>query len=327
MPPVLTVALAMSLLAAPLTAGAQGAGKVYRVGLLTPGAPTSSTVPVLGVLGEELRGLGWAVGRNVVMERRDAGGSLERLPGMAAELARLPVDVIIAVSPQAIEAARDATRTIPIVMAFADDPVARGFVASLGRPGGNITGLALEAGDLNAKRLELLKETLPGVTRIAFLAWTASPHTAGVVAKLQEAARPLGIRLQVVGVQDAALYDAAFTAMARERAGGLFVQSNPVFFRDHRRIIALAATHRLPTLCEWREMAEAGCLMSYGASLSALFRRAATFVDKILTGARPADLPVEQPTTFELVVNLKTARDLRLTMPPSVLVRADEVIR
>jgi putative ABC transport system substrate-binding protein len=317
----------MPLVAAQLVTEAQPAGKVYRIGWITPGAPSPSTVPVLEVFREELRGLGWAVGQNIVMERRDAGGRLEGLPDLAAELVRLKVDAIIAVSPPAIEAARDATKTIPIIMAFADDPVARGFVASLARPGGNITGLALEAGDLNAKRLELLREALPGVTRIAFLAWTASPYTVGVIEKVQGAARPLGIQLQVVGVQEAALYDAAFAAMAREHARGLFVQSNPVFFRDHRRIVALAARHRLPTLCEWREMAEAGCLMSYGANLPVLFRRVAIFVDKILKGAKPADLPVEQPTTFELVINLRTAKALGLTIPQSVLVRADELIR
>jgi putative ABC transport system substrate-binding protein len=261
------------------------------------------------------------------MEIRLAAGKLDQLPALAADLVRARVDMIVAVSPPAIQAAKEATTTIPIVMAFSSiDPVRSKFVDSLARPGGNITGVAMIADEITGKRLAMLKEMLPRATRIAVLAQVNHSSSISQVKIAREAAKSLGIELDVVEVRDSRDYETALTAVTK-RAPGLFVVSNPTFFDDRQRLAAVAAKRHLPILCEWREMAEAGCLMAYGPNISDLYRRAATYVDRIVRGARAADLPVEQPTKFELVINLKTAKALGLTIPQSLLLRADEVIQ
>jgi putative ABC transport system substrate-binding protein len=319
------------MIAVPLAAEGQQAGKVWRIGYLTPSSAT------FGLFRQALRELGYIEGQNLVFEVRGAEGRLDRLPSLAIELVGLNVDIITAAGRPAIWAAKEATTTIPIVMAFlGDDAVKAGFVAKLGRPGGNITGVEMIADELTAKRLSLLREMLPRATRLSVLATSdnpsndpGSPGGLGrdiLVNTAQEAARALGIALDIVDVQEPGEYEHAFTAIARGEAHGVFVLPNPLFFRDAQQLSQMAVKHQLATLCEWREMAQAGCLMSYGPSLVGLQRRAAAYVDRIIRGAKPADLPVERPTTFELVINLKTAKALGLTIPPSVLLRADEVI-
>jgi len=310
----------LALLAAPLPTDAQQVGKAYRVGYL------SSAATVFEPFRQALREHGYVEGQNLVMEPRLAAGRLDRLPALAADLVRARVDVIVAVSPPAIQAAKEATTMIPIVMAFSSiDPVVSKFVDSLARPGGNITGVAMIADEITGKRLALLKEMLPLASRIAVLAQVNHSSSTSQVKAAREAAKSLGIELDVVEIRDSRDYETALTAVTK-RAPGLFVVSNPTFFDDRQRLAAVAAKQHLAILCEWREMAEAGCLMAYGPNISDLYRRAATYADRIVRGARPADLPVEQPTTFELAINLKTAKALGLTIPPSLLLRADQVI-
>ncbi|MEW6689721.1 MAG: ABC transporter substrate-binding protein [Pseudomonadota bacterium] len=275
---------------------------------------------------EALREIGYVDGQNISLEERSADGKLSRLPQLAAELARLRVDAIVAVADEAIRAAKNATATIPIVMRFSsDDPVISGFVRSYARPGGNVTGLTILAPALGAKRLELLKEVIPGLDRIAVL---VNPKRASYQLRdTRAAARLMGIQLMVVPVDDAGDFSAAFATMRQERVRMLYVTPDPVFNSHRNLLIDLAAKNRLPALHEWRDAVEAGALIAYGPNFVDLNRRAAYYVDRILKGAKPADLPVEQPTKFELVVNLKTATALGLTIPPSVLLRADEVIR
>ncbi len=313
--------LAGGLLAAPLVGPAQPASKVYRVGYL------SSAANVFEPFRQALRESGYVEGQNLVIEVRLAAGRLDQLPALAADLVRARVDVIVAVSPPAIQAAKEATTTIPIVMAFSSiDPVHSKFVDSLARPGGNITGVAMIADEITGKRLAVLKEMLPRATRIAVLAQVNHSSSTSQVKAAREAAKSLGIELDVVEVRDSRDYETALTAVTK-RVPGLFVVSNPTFFDDRQRLAAVAAKHHLPILCEWREMAVAGCLMAYGPNIFDLYRRATTYVDKILKGAKASDLPVEQPTKFELVINLKTAKALGLTIPQSLLLRADELIK
>jgi putative ABC transport system substrate-binding protein len=312
--------LAGGLLAAPLAAEAQPVERVYRVGYL------STAANIFEPFRQALRELGYVEGLNLAMEVRLAAGRLDQLGALAADLVKARVDVIAAVSPPAIKAAKEVTTTIPIVMAFASiDPVQSGFVASLARPSGNITGVMMIADEISGKRVALLKDMLPRATRIAVLTQVNHSSSTNQVKAARSTAKNLGIELDVVEVRDSRDYEHAFAVTAK-RAPGLFVVANPTFFDDQRRLTALATKYRLPILCEWREMAEAGCLMSYGPNISDLFRRVATYVDKILKGANPGDLPVEQPTKFELVINLKTAKALGLTIPPSLLERADQVI-
>ena len=306
------------LLASPLAAEGQQVGKVRKVGELHPGSGSEERLAAL-------REVGYVEGQNLVVERRHAEGRLDRLPALATELVGLKPDVILATGEAAIRAAKNATKVIPIVMAFAEDPVGKGLVASLARPGGNITGVTLvAAGTMAAKRIDVFKEAVPRARRIALLTWPGME--AAQVKEAEQAARALRIETVLVEVQNGD-YEGAFSAMATERADTLFVVSNPVLNRDRKRIIALAARHRLPAIYEWRESAEDGGLLAYGAKFRELNRRVAAYVDKILKGAKPGDLPVEQPTTFELVINLKTAKALGLTIPPSLLGRADEVIQ
>ena len=316
--------VALGILAAPLAPAAQQPTKVPRIGFLAWGSP-----PPADRYGESfrqgLRDLGYVEGQNIVVEYRWAEGRSDRAADLAAELVRLKVDVIVAFATPAILAAQNATKTTPIVMGVAADPVGTGFVANLARPGGNITGLSLMSPDLAGKRLELLREVLPGIARVAFLASGRSPAGRLFVQETQVAAQKLGVQIQPVVVGGPEEFESAFAAMRRERAGALIVQ--PLFTEHRQRIVALAARHRLPIISDSREFADAGGLMSYGPNLREIYRRAATYVDKILKGAKPADLPVEQPTRFEMVINLKTAKALGLTIPPSVLVRADQVIQ
>src|SRR5712691_2651157 len=323
----LLLTLALSLLVAPLAVHAQPAGKVFRVGVLTPAFPTSEPYPPLEAFRQGLRDLGYVEGQNLVLEYRYAEG-FERLPELAAEMVRLQVEVIVASGVPAIRAAQHTTRTIPIVMAGTADPVATGLVASLARPGGNTTGLSFLSAELPGKRLELLKEAVPQSARVAVLAKAAGPSESPRWLNLTGAARALGLHLHVVELRSAEELDTAFVAMTRAGADALIVVADQALM-DHLRgrVADLTATHRLPAMYDWKMYVDAGGLMSYGPSLADTFRRAATYVDKILKGAKPADLPVEQPTKFELVINLKTAKALGLTIPPTLLFQADEVIR
>jgi putative ABC transport system substrate-binding protein len=324
----LAAMLGLVLLVTPL-ADAQPAGRVYRIGYLTAGSPTGDTRARDALL-EGLRELGWVEGRNIVIEQRFAEGRLDRFPDLAAELVRLKVDVIAASTASPVMAARNATATIPIVMLAVTDPVGRGLVASLSRPGGNVTGVAYGVGtDTFGKGLELLKEAVPRVRRVAVLSNPDSPGQLLMTTHIKGAARSLGLEIQLVEARGPAQFDAAFAAMARGGAEALLVVTDPTYLLPGAaaRLADLAARGRLPSMHAQRPPVEAGGLMSYGPSIVALFRRGAVFVDRILKGARPADLPVEQPTKFELVINLKTAKALGLTIPPAVLARADEVIQ
>jgi len=322
--------VAGGLLAAPLAAEAQQAAKIARIGYLSPNLATSPHLRE--AFRQGLRDLGYVEGRNLVIEDRDAEGKVERLPALAAELVALKVDVIVTEAGSTVVpvAAKQATRTIPIVFASAADPVGRGLVTSLARPGGNVTGLASLNAELVGKRVELLTQAVPGVGQVAVL-WLPGGALGERTEKqmltgAEVAARGLGVRLQFVEARDPADFDRAFSDMTRARAGALTLLPSNMFRREHRRLVDLAARHRLPTVHFAREFVDAGGLMSYAASLTDLCRRAATYVDKILKGAKPGDLPVEQATKFELVINLKTARTLGLTIPPSVLSRADQII-
>ena len=317
------------LLAAPLAAEAQQAAKVARIGYL---ATNLAGIPhVHEAFRQGLRDLGYVEGRNLMIEYRSAEGKLERLPALAAELVALKVDVIVAAAgtPPAL-AAKQATRALPIVFIGAGDPVTSRLVTSLARPGGNVTGLSALSPELVGKWLELLTQAVPGVSRVAFLQQPGAlgERTEKDILKAAEvAARALGVRLQFVEARGPADIDRAYSDMTRARAGALTVLSTPMFSAERRRLLDLAAKNRLPTVYSFREYVDAGGLMSYGPNLADLFRRAATYVDRILKGTKPGDLPVEQPTKFDLVINLKTAKALGLTIPQSVLGRADEVIQ
>jgi putative ABC transport system substrate-binding protein len=320
--------LAGGLVAAPLVAEAQQAAKVARIGLL---ATNRAVAPRhVDAFLQGLRDLGYVEGRNLVIEYRDAEGKLERLPTLAAELVALKVDVIVAPTTPATVAAKQATKTIPIVFAVVSDPVTSGFVTSLARPGGNVTGLSVLEPELVGKRLELLKQVVPGVSRVAVL-W--HPGAVGertekdVLKEAEAAARAMGVPLQFVEARGPADFDRAFLDMTRASAGALTVLESTVFFVERRHLVDLAAKNRLPAVYGLREFVDAGGLMAYGPNQPDLFRRAATYVDKILKGAKPGDLPVEQPTKFELIINLKAAKGLDITIPQSLLGRADEVIQ
>jgi putative ABC transport system substrate-binding protein len=316
------------LLAAPLAAEAQQAAKVARVGYLAGSLAGGPHLPEAFLQG--LRDLGYVEGRNVVIEYRDAEGKFERLPALAAELVALKVDVIVAASTLPAAAAKQATRTIPIVFAATGDPVTSGLVTSLARPGGNVTGLSVVAPELVGKRLEQLKQAVPGVSRVAVLwhpGFLGERAEKDMLKEAEVAGRALGVRLQFVEARGPEEFDRAFSDMTRARAGALTVLPSTMFLIERRRLVDLAAKNRLPAVYTWRESVDAGGLMSYGPNLADLYRRAANYVDKILKGAKPADLPVEQPTKFELVINLKTAKALGLTIPRSLLLNADELIQ
>ena len=322
----LVLTLAVCILLAPRAAGAQQSGKVHRIGFVGTRS-ASDTSPQLDAFRQGLRELGWVEGQNIVIEHRYAEGRFDRLPDLAAELVRLKVDIIVAPASPAAAAAKNATETIPIVMVGVSEPVGLGLIASLARPGGNITGTSAIWPELVGKQLEQLKEIVPKVRRVAILSNPANPAHALSIREVKVAARSLGVQLQLLEARGPTEFDGAFATMAKERVGALLVAADPVFSLHRTRLADLAAKSRLPTMHGLRENVEAGGLMSYGPSSPDTFRRAATFVDKILKGAKPADLPVEQPTKFELVINLKTAKAIGLTMPRSLLLRATEVIQ
>jgi putative ABC transport system substrate-binding protein len=319
--------LAGSLLAAPLAVEAQQAPKIAKIGWLNPGTPATSA-HLLEAFRQGLRDLGHVEGKTFVLEPRAAEGRAERLPDLARELVHLKVDVILTSTDVAIAAARQQTRTIPIVMATSTDPLGTGFVASLAHPGGNVTGLSTMSPELTGKRLELLKGVIPRLSRVAFL-W--NPDIRGAVLDYNQtegAARSLGLQVQSVEATRGEDLDRAFSAITEQRAQALIVPSpNPVTFVNRGRIVSFVQRNRLPSMYTTREYVDEGGLMSYGHNTADLYRRAATFVNKILKGAKPADLPIEQPTKYNLVINLKTAKALGLTIPPSLLARADEVIQ
>jgi len=320
--------LAGGLLATPLTAEAVEAGKVYRLGVLsTASAPGSSDQWAAVILvPRALRKLGYIEGQNLIVERRYAAGKLDRLPGMARELVNLGANVIFAVALPAIRAAKDATATTPIVFYGNFDPVANRLVGTLARPGGNITGVLIAPeGTLAGKKLELLKEVVPQATRVALLVPEDLATVQLQVQEVHNAAAALGLTVSVVAVKGSD-YVRAFTTIAVERPGALFVAATSYFMRDRKRIIELAAKHRLAAIYEWPEQVQDGGLMAYGSSLSGTTQRAADYIDRVFRGATPGDLPIEQPEVFELVINLKTAKALGLTIPPSLLQRADQVI-
>jgi putative tryptophan/tyrosine transport system substrate-binding protein len=321
---VLLVSLA---LASVHLAGAQQPKKVPRIGYLT-GATPDGQLDRIEAFRQGLRELGYVEGKNIVIEWRSAEGTLDRLPARAAELVRLKVDIIVTAGPPATRSAKEATVTIPIVFAQDGDPVASGFVASLARPGGNITGLSTLAPELSGKRLELLKEIVPRLSRVAVLGNSTNPANAQVLKETELAAGVFGVKLQYLDVLDPKDIETAFRAASKGRADAvLMTVSGGVVLSQRTQVVELAAKSRLPAMYIIREYVETGGLMSYGVSLIDLDRRAATYVDKILKGAKPADLPVEQPTKFEFIINLTAAKQIGLTIPPNVLVRADRVIK
>ena len=321
----LIIALGASTLAEPLASFAQQQrSKVARIGLLeATSAATDAKWREALIAG--LRELGYVEGKNIIIEYRRAEGKYERLPGLAAELVQMKVDAIVAFGPPAIQAAQQATTTIPIVMIGAADPVGSGFVASLARPGGNITGLSNINVDLSSKYVELLRAAIPKLSRVTVLVNPGHPRHPDYLKRIQVAGKTNGVTISPAQASTASQIEAAFGAMKRERAEALIVLPDSFFFAQARRIAELAAQHRLPTMFWTRDPVEAGALMSYGQNIAEHYHRAATYIDKILKGAKPGDLPVEQPTKFELVINMKTAKALGLTMQ-DLLFRADKVI-
>jgi putative ABC transport system substrate-binding protein len=312
---------ATSAAAWPLGARAQEGEKVYKIGILSAGSPVPGPTMVAD-LGE----LGYVEGKNLTFERRYAEDRLDRLPGLAAELVSLKVDVIMAAGTLAPLAAKRATSTIPIVMMAAGDPVGSGLVAGLARPGGNVTGTSLMAPDLGGKRLELLKELLPRVFRVAVLWNDANPYSALVFKATVSAARTLEVELQSLGIREPADIVGALEAAVAQQPDAMIAVEDPLTIDLRKKIAEFAIGHRLPPVSGLRVFADSGTLMTYGANLADIVRRSVVYVDKILKGAKPSDLPVEQPTKFELVINLKTAKSLGLTIPSLLLARADEVI-
>lgn len=300
--------------------------KVYRIGYLG-GTPPSAEPRLWEGFFQGLRELGYVDGQNFLFEGRYYGDRIERLPALAAELVQLKVDVIVAGGVPAPEAAQRATTTIPIVMAYHPDPIGSGLAASLAKPGGNVTGMSVLAPELVGKQLQLLKEVAPGMSRVAVLSNPTVPTNALLLKEAQVAARVMNVQLHVLEARTPDDFDSAFSAMMKDRPGGLIVLGSSMFFAERTRIVALAAQRRLPSIYLLGQYAEAGGLMAYGASNRESFRRAATYVDKVLKGAKPSDLPIEQATKFELIINVKTAKALGLTIPLGLLQRADEVIQ
>ena len=324
---VLSILFVVVLLAVAVIAEAQQSTKIPRIGFLAPATPATAA-HLVEAFKQGLREHGYVEGQNVVLELRFGEGKAEQFPVLAAELVRLKVDVIVALTNPVIDAVRQSTQTIPIVMPAASDPVGAGFVASLARPGGNITGLTGYSPELNGKRLELLKEAFSKLSRVALLLSPNFPGSALDLKETESAARSLGLRIQPLEVRDASDIDRAFKAMIKERADALTMfPGHPALFVNRKKIVELAANHRLPAMYSLHEFVDDGGLMFYGPDLLVGYRRAADYVDKILKGAKPAELPIEQPMKFELIINLKAAKQIGLTIPPNVLVRADKVIQ
>jgi putative ABC transport system substrate-binding protein len=323
-PWIVAIGVAFALCGA--VAQAQQPKKIPRIGYLG-GASPSANAARIEAFRQGLRELGYVEGKNIVIEWRHAEAKFDRLPALAAELVRLKVDIIITGGPASTRSAKEATSTIPIVMAFDNDPVGSGVVASLARPGGNITGLATLVPETSGKRLELLKEIVPKLSRVAVFGTSTFPGNAQSLREVELAAGAFKVQLQYLDVLDPKDIEAAFGAASKGRAEAGLVLASPVLISKHAQITDLAVKSRLPAIYYAPEWVEDGGLMSYGASITDLYRRAATYVDKILKGAKPADLPVEQPIKFELVINLKAAKQIGLTIPPNVLARADKVIK
>jgi ABC-type uncharacterized transport system substrate-binding protein len=307
-------------------AEAQQATKIPRIGYLSAPSP-SAQMARIDAFRQGLRELGYVEGKNIVIEHRSADGKLDRQPALAAELVRLKVDIIITGGPQSTRAAKEATSTIPIVMAQDNDPLGNGFVASLARPGGNITGLATLAPEIGGKRLELLKEIVPKLSRVAVLGTSTVPGNAQQLKETERAAGALGVRLQFLEVLDPKDIETAFRVAGKGRADAVLTLPSAILLSQRAQLADLAVKNRLPAIYSQPEYAEAGGLMTYGVNITDLYRRAATYVDKILKGRKPADLPVEQPIKFELIINLKAAKQIGLTIPQKVLGRADRVIK
>jgi putative tryptophan/tyrosine transport system substrate-binding protein len=320
-----SVALCALLLALSASADAQQLGKVHRIGLLI--SASDVIAPFTDAFRQGLRELGYVEGKNYVLEIRGGGAESDRLSDMAAELVRLNVDIIVTVGSPALRAATKATSTVPIVMRTGGDPVKAGLVASLARPGGNITGVYAMSVELSGKRLELLAEVVPGIKRIAILSTSSNFKARNEYSEMEAAARVLGVKLQVLRALDPDTIDSAFMAMSRERAEALVEIPNARYVQHRERILKHVTKHRLPSIYSHSQYVENGGLMSYGVNYAAEYRRTAIYVDKILKGTKPADLPIEQPVKFELVINLKAAKQIGLTIPPNVLARADRVIR
>jgi putative ABC transport system substrate-binding protein len=318
--------LATALLTTASLAAAQQSTRMPRIGFLVATNP-SVTSARIEAFHQGLRALGYVEGTSIVIEFRFAEGKLARVPALAAELVSLNVDVIVTGGATDTRAAREATKTIPIVMAQDNDPVAGGHVASLARPGGNVTGLSTLAPEISGKQLELLKEIVPKLSRVAVIGTSTNSGNAEKLKEVDLAAGALKVKPQHLDILDPKDIDAAFRAASKGRADAVLVLGTPILTLQRRQVVDLTAKHRLPAIYSRPEFVEAGGLMAYGVSFTDLFRRAATYVDRILKGAKPADLPVEQPTKFELVISLKTAKQIGLTIPPNVLARADKVIR
>lgn len=323
----LLAALGLGALAEALPALAQQKGKVWRIGFLAPRSrPTAADPDVYSAFPQGMRELGYVEGKHFVIEWRFADGKFERLPGLAAELVKMKVDVIVAAGTAATQMAQRATTTIPIVIAASVDPVGSGFVKSLARPGGNITGLSLATSDFSPKHLELLMTAVPKLSRVAVLVNPDNSAHPGVLKSVQAAAQKLGVQVLPVTARTPEDIERGFAMMKRERAEAVIVAADAFFVLQRRQIVELALKHRLASMATNREYAAAGGLMSYGQNVADFYRRAATFVDKILKGAKPGDLPIDQPTIFELVINRKTAKTLGITIPQELLLRADRVI-
>jgi putative ABC transport system substrate-binding protein len=323
---VMRFTLCAMLFALCLPATAQQPPKVPRIGFLGAASPSANT-PRTDAFRQGLRELGYVEGKDIAIEYRAAEGKLDRLPALAAELVRLKVDVIVTSGPSVTRAVKEATTTIPIVMGFDTDPVGNGFVASLARPGGNITGLSVVSPELSGKQLELLKEIVPKLSRVAVLGTSTNPGNSQALKETELAAGAYKVKLQNLDVLGPKDIETAFRDASKGRAGAVLVLASPIIESYRTQIADLAAKNRLPAIYYAPEFVEAGGLMSYGTSFADLFRRAAIYVDKILKGRTPADLPVEQPKKFEFIINLKAAKQIDLTIPPNVLARADKVIR
>jgi putative ABC transport system substrate-binding protein len=321
----LIIVMFASLLGVPLASLGQQPAKVARIGFLEASTPSAIAARV-EAFRQGLRDLGYVEGKNVVIEYRYAEGNFDRLPALAAELVRLNVNVIVTGGPTAIPAAKAATTAIPIVMAFDTDPVGSGFAASLAKPGGNITGLSTLAPELSAKQIELLKEIVPKLARVAVLGTASRPGSAHALREVENAAKALKVQVQFQDVVDPKGIDAAFLAARKGSADAVLVLGSPLFNANRMELTELASKSRYPVIYDRAEFVEAGGLMTYSVSLADLARRAATYVDKILKGAKPGDLPIEQPTKFDLVVNMKTAKALGIKIPNSVLAQATKVI-
>ena len=315
-----------ALLTSPLAARAQQAARVYRIGYVTPSSRSAD--PSFAAFRQGLSELGYVEGKNVIVEARFAEGRIDRVPDLVAELIGLKVDVLLAGSPVSAVAAKKASTNVPIVFAGVGDPVASGIVASLARPGGNVTGVASGAGvaSFGGKWLELLSEAVPGISQVAVLANRSNPTNSPFLKGIEAAARTMKVKLDILDAGNATDLDRALAAIGASKAQGMIVTSDPFLYNTRSTLVQFAASKRLPAVYFFKPFADAGGLMSYGASLEGSYRRAAAYVDKILKGAKPADLPVEQPTKFELVINLKTAKTLGIRIPQSILIRADSVI-